>query len=241
MGALALLLVASCFVGGVFSARMAKLALDDSASVSDASASSADQQQELESVVSALAHMNADSEAMRRVLASGVYPPSPAPPSPSPSPPAPPSPSPPLPPGLALEAEHYVAGFSANATIVADLDVTSQASVDAFIAAFIQLTATALNIDPANVYVTRVTKGGASSGRRRAALEQSGAAEHVWSASELSALLPGAGLSLLALKRVTPADDATVAGLRSAKLELVLGPVMGLWHHKAHDVNGSKP
>ncbi|PNW79741.1 hypothetical protein CHLRE_08g365204v5 [Chlamydomonas reinhardtii] len=77
MGALALLLVASCFVGGVFSARMAKLALDDSASVSDASASSADQQQELESVVSALAHMNADSEAMRRVLASGVYPPSP--------------------------------------------------------------------------------------------------------------------------------------------------------------------
>eukprot|EP00198_Chlamydomonas_reinhardtii_P006783 XP_001696119.1 predicted protein of CSE family [Chlamydomonas reinhardtii] len=88
------------------------------------------------------------------------------------------------------EADHYVAGFSANATIVANLDVTSQASVDAFIAAFIQLTATALNIDPANVYVTRVTKGGA----------------------------------LLALKRVTPADDATVAGLRSAKLELVLGP-----------------
>ncbi|KAG2422025.1 hypothetical protein HYH02_015533 [Chlamydomonas schloesseri] len=191
---LALLVLASCCKSGVLCARMVKLAADDSASAMS---------DDMTSSSSALEQQQQQQEleavvsALAHMNADSE---------------------------AMRRAEHYVAGFSANATIVANLDVTDQASVDAFIAAFIQLTAAALRIDPANVYVTRITKGGVSSGRRRAALEQSGAAERVWSASELSALLPGAGLSLLALKHVTPADDSTVAGLRLSKVELVLGP-----------------
>ncbi|KAG2427878.1 hypothetical protein HYH02_014482 [Chlamydomonas schloesseri] len=179
---------------------MVKLAADDSASaMSDDMASSSSaleqqqQQQELEAVVSALAHMNADSEAMRRVLASGVYPPLARPSQPHPVSPRASLSLSPAASGSCAEVERYVAGFSANATIVADLDVTDQAAA--------------------------CPAAGAAPRWSRAALRSA-----LWSASELSALLPGAGLSLLALKRVTPADDSTVAGLRSSKVELVLGP-----------------
>ncbi|KAG2422206.1 hypothetical protein HYH02_015483, partial [Chlamydomonas schloesseri] len=197
---LALLVLASCCKSGVLCARMVKLAADDSASaMSDdmTSSSSALEQQQQQQELEAVVSALAHMNADSEAMRRV----------------------------LASGAEHYVAGFSANATIVANLDVTDQASVDAFIAAFIQLTAAALRIDPANVYVTRITKGGVSSGRRRAALEQSGAAERrmVCVGAVCSAARcwpePAGAEARDACRRLPP-----WLGFACPRFELVLGP-----------------
>ncbi|PNG99732.1 hypothetical protein TSOC_014485, partial [Tetrabaena socialis] len=145
--------------------------------------------------------------------------------SPSPPVPASPSPSPPpaLPPGLDVVLEEYTAKF-VNASITADLNITSQESMLAFIGLFKATVAKALGIDPKDIIVRAVYKGGQKATRRLLLART----ERVWTARELSSMLPSdTNMRLLVHVRSFAAGTTTLSTLRGRERALLEGVSSG--------------